>query len=240
LYGRQFIRPGQKATLSFTGVQNQRVSLKLSNDTIGSGYGCQAYVQINKPSGGTPLAPSTCVQPPAPPFFDTMQLPESGSYTIVVDPTDAITGSLTLQLYDVPADTTGSITPGGGAVTVTTSTPGRNATLSFTGTAGQQYTLTESGVTLGSSVCCSGKVSVVSGTTTELNPTYFDTFGASQTVSLTVTGPQTIVIDPQDDATGNVTFTLTQNGAMLAFSSSHPLAWIDALARTSPSPRRRG
>jgi len=185
------------------------------------------------------LAQNTCIQPPAPPFFDTMQLPETGTYTITVDPTDAATGSLTLQLYDVPADTSGTITPGGGPVTVTFSTPGQNGALTFSAASGQ-FTIAESNVTLGSSLCCSGKVSVVAGQTTELNPTYFGTFGASQTFSVTVGGTQTIVLDPQDDATGSVTFTLTQNGAMLAFAPAASLRWLEALSPQSASSRRRG
>jgi pimeloyl-ACP methyl ester carboxylesterase len=230
--------PGQNATLTFSGVQNELVSLRLTNDSIGSGYGCQASLTIAKPSGSQPpLAQSGCIQPPAPPFFDTMQLPETGTYTITVDPTDAATGSLTLQLYDVPPDTTGTITPGGGPVTVTIGTPGQNGKLTFSAASGQ-FTLAESSVTLGSSACCSGKVSVVAGQTTELNPTYFGTFGASQTFSVTVGGTQTIVIDPQDDATGSVTFTLTQNGALLAFAPAATVRWLEALSPQSASGRR--
>jgi len=229
--------PGQNAKLTFSGVLDRRVSLKLTNDTIGSGSGCQASVTIAKPSGGPPLAQNTCVQPIGPPFFDTMKLPETGTYTITVDPADAATGSLTLQLYDVPADTTGTITPGGPSVTVTFGTPGQNGTLTFTAASGQ-FRLAESSVTLGSSACCSGKVSVVAGQTTELNPTYFGTFGTSQTFSVTVAGTQTIVVDPQDDATGSVTFTLTQTGALLSFAPTATLRWLEALSPQSASSRR--
>jgi pimeloyl-ACP methyl ester carboxylesterase len=229
--------PGQNAKLTFTGTQNQRVSLKLTNDSLGSGFACTAGVSVSAPSGGQPLAQDNCVEPPAPPFFDTMQLPETGTYTITVDPRDATTGSLTLQLYDVPADTTGTITPGGGPVTVTFGTPGQNGKLTFTAASGQ-FSLAESSVTLGSSACCSGKVSVVAGQTTELNPTYFGTFGASQSFSVSVGGTQTIVIDPQDDATGSVTFTLTQTGALLAFAPTATLRWLEALSPQSASSRR--
>ena len=76
------------------------------------------------------------------------------------------------------------------------------------------------------------------GQTTELNPTYFGTFGASQTFSVTVGGTQTIVIDPQDDATGSVTFTLTQNGALLAFAPAATMRWLEALSPQSASSRR--
>jgi len=45
---------------------------------------------------------------------------------------------MTLTLYDVAADVTGSITPGGSAVTVTISVPGQNAGVTFSGTAGRR------------------------------------------------------------------------------------------------------
>ena len=120
---------------------------------------------------------------------------------------------------------------------MTIGTPGQNGKLTFTAASGQ-FTLAESNVTLGSSACCSGKVSVVAGQTTELNPTYFGTFGASQSFSVTVGGTQTIVIDPQDDATGSVTFTLTQNSALLAFAPSATLRWLEALSPQSAPSRR--
>src|SRR5438093_7551519 len=74
-------------------------------------------------------------------FMDVKTLPTTGTYTIVVDNYTTTTGSITLTLYNVPADFTGTITPGGASVTVTTTTPGQNGQLTFAGTAGQRISL---------------------------------------------------------------------------------------------------
>src|SRR5438093_5926261 len=58
-------------------------------------------------------------------FMDTKTLPTAGTYTLVVDPSGANTGSITANLYDV-ADQTGSIVPGGAAVAVSLPTPGEH------------------------------------------------------------------------------------------------------------------
>src|SRR5207244_5601428 len=81
-------------------------------------------------------------------FVDTKTLPLSGTYTIVVDPQSTYTGSMTLTLYDVPADVSSTITPGGAAVSVATTVPGQNASLTFTGSAGQRVSLEVSSVTM--------------------------------------------------------------------------------------------
>jgi hypothetical protein len=44
-------------------------------------------------------------------------------------------------MYDVPADATSSITPGGAAVTLTATVPGQNITFTFTGSVGQRISL---------------------------------------------------------------------------------------------------
>jgi hypothetical protein len=68
-------------------------------------------------------------------------LAQTGTYSILVDPTGTATGTTTLTLYNVPADASGTITAGGSAVTVTTTVPGQNGALTFTGTAGHRMAL---------------------------------------------------------------------------------------------------
>ena len=58
-------------------------------------------------------------------WIDTVRLPLDGTYTILADPGDGRTGSVTLTLYDVPADVTAPITAGGADVTVTVTAPDR-------------------------------------------------------------------------------------------------------------------
>ena len=79
--------------------------------------------------------------------------PSTGFYTILVDPQGTDLGSMTLTLYDVPPDLSGSIAIGGPPVSLALGpVPGQNATLSFTGTAAQRVNLRLSNVTLGEHV----------------------------------------------------------------------------------------
>ena len=121
--------PGQYAKLTFSGTANQRISLQVT--TTNKSY----YLQVRKPDG-TDLIGRTWVGSNH--FFDTTTLPVTGTYTIEIDPyqTDILTTSL--RLYDVPADTSGTITIGGDAATISTTAVGQNASLTFTGTANQR------------------------------------------------------------------------------------------------------
>ncbi len=132
-------------------------------------------------------------------FMDVQTLPTTGAYTVTVDPQQAATGSVTLRLHAVPPDPAGSIAPGGGPVTVTTTTPGQNASLTFTATAGQRVSLLATGVTaLATKVTLNGKsVTLVSASG-----------GFIDTQALPTNGTYTIAIDPQQAATGSLTLTL--------------------------------
>jgi len=87
-------------------------------------------------------------------FFDVTVLPATGTYTILVDPFSASTGSVTLTLYDVPDDCGGTaLTPtaSGDSATATVSTPGQNCQYTFVGSVGQKVSLLKSSDSLGES-----------------------------------------------------------------------------------------
>ena len=69
--------------------------------------------------------------------MNVVTLPSRGPWTVFVNPKLDAIGGLTLQLYDVPADQSGTLTVGGAAVPMTISSPGQMATFTFSGTAGQ-------------------------------------------------------------------------------------------------------
>ena len=119
--------PGQNASLTFSGSAGQRISLSQTNVFF---WG----TTIIKPDGTT-LVSSSAV------YIDLQTLPTTGTYTLKIDPSDALTGSRTLTLYDVPPDITGTVTIGGASVGVTTTVPGQNGLLTFAGTAGQVVTI---------------------------------------------------------------------------------------------------
>ena len=139
-HGVTLSTPGQNARLTFAGTPGQRVSLR-----VGAGPG--GNVHIFKPDRS--LLASVAIGPVFATFIDTQTLTMSGLHTVVVDYGTNATGSLTLNLYTVPADVSASITAGGTSTTLTTTVPGQNGAATFTGTAGQRMSVWITGVTPG-------------------------------------------------------------------------------------------
>ena len=219
--------PGQNARLTFEGTAGQRISLQLTDVTINS-----SYLSIYKPDG-TPLINSTSFATSGV-FVDTLTLPTGGTYTIVVDPLSFYTGGFTLTLYDVPPDVTGSITPGGSPITVTTTRPGQKGFLTFAGTTGQRISLKTSGVAMTGG---SGYVDVLiikPDGVTLVSDNFISSSGSFIDVqTLPTTGTYTIGIAPRDSNFGNVTLTLydvpsdfsgtiTAGGASLTVTTTVP------------------
>jgi hypothetical protein len=188
--------PGQNAKLTFAGTAGRRISLKVGPTC------CTTKVSVLKPDGTTLVAATTIGTVGG--FIDTKSLPVNGTYSIVVDPQKAVVGAVTVQLYDVPADVTGSISPGGAPVTVTTTTPGQNAKLTFAGTNGDRISLTVG------PTCCATKISILKpdGTALVAATTISSTGGFVDVKTLPVSGTYSIVIDPQSSAFGAVTVQL--------------------------------
>jgi YD repeat-containing protein len=81
-------------------------------------------------------------------FIDTVTLPATGTYMVLVDPYGGNLGNFSVTVYDVPSNAPTSITPNGPPVVVAVNTRGENPTLSFTGSVGQTVTLQMNGVTI--------------------------------------------------------------------------------------------
>jgi Subtilase family/Fervidolysin N-terminal prodomain len=199
--------PGQNARLTFTGAAGQRISLKLTNVTIGTSGFSSAKVSILKPDGSSLVAPTYFGTSGG--FVDLKTLPVAGTYVILVDPQSNAVGEATLTLYDVPPDATGSIVPGGSDATVALTVPGQNGRLTFSGTAGQRVSLRLTNVSIGPSGSASAKVSISTPSGgTLVAPTYFGTNGGFvDLTALPATGAYTILIDPQSNSTGGATAT---------------------------------
>ena len=189
---------GQNVRLTFTGSVGQRVSLGIANSTITPGL---TFVSIVKPDGTNLAGPVTTTSA----FIDTKTLPTAGTYTVLVDPNDLGTGSVTLTLYNVPPDFTGSITPGGASVGVTTTTPGQNAALTMSGTAGQQVTVRITNNQIG---LVTVKLLRPDGTTQVTSSSSASSFNLA-TQTLATTGTYTISIDPLNAIFGSLTVTVT-------------------------------
>lgn len=198
---------GQNFRLAFSGTAGQRVSLKLTDVTIGTSTCCGARISIKKPDGSYLVNPTYVGTNGG--FLDSFSLPVAGTYTIVVDPDAANIGHLTLTLYDVPADFTTTITPGGAPVTASVTVPGRNAELTFNGTAGQRVSLKISSVLMtgGSGYV---EVSMKNPDGSLLGPTtYLSGSGAFLDVqTLLTSGTYTVFVNPLDSNIGSTTLTL--------------------------------
>src|SRR5215211_692790 len=195
--------PGQNAVATFSGVAGQRVLVRATNVTVGTSTCCSLKLSI---PGATP---QPVLMGRNGGVLDTVRLPSTRSYSVLVDPQGTDAGSVTLQLYDVPPDVTGPLAFGS-PTSVTTTAPGQNGALTFTGVAGQRVSLKLSGVTIGSSTCCSAKVSLLKPDASALvGGTLFGTTGGFvDTKVLPVNGTYTVVLDPQGLETGSAPATL--------------------------------
>lgn len=187
--------PGQNAGLTFTGSQNQRVSLRATSGLAGT-------IALLNPDGSV-LGSVTNTALGS--FIDTKVLPSAGTYTVLADGSGAATGTTTLTLYDVPADLTGTLTIGAPAEPVTLSTPGQNAFFTFAGTASQQVTVRITGNTYGSVTV---RLLRPDGT-----PLTSKTSGAGSfnltTQTLPSTGTYTVEINPASAYTGTLNLSVT-------------------------------
>jgi hypothetical protein len=207
--------PGQNAVVQFWGEASQRVAVRASGVTIGSSTCCSFKLGIQGLGQPVTLGRNGGL-------LDAVELPESRLYSVLVDPLGMDSGSATLQLYDVPPDVKGSIAPGGAPLTVSTGSVGQNAAVSFAGVAGQRVSLRLSGVTMGTSTCCSARVSIEKPDGSLLaTPTLFGTNGGFvDTKTLPVSGTYTILVDPQGADVGSVTLQLYEVPPDLAGSLS--------------------
>jgi len=185
--------PGQNARLTFAGVAGRRASLNLAPTC------CATAISVLAPDG-TEVAEDDSITTTGL-FLEPWTLPQSGTYTIAVDPKAAAKGSMTFSAYDVPPDLAAATTIGGAAVTLALTTPGLNATVRFDGTAGRAVTVQVSGVTITQS-----KVSVTNPDGTNLvSPGSVYTSGKTLTTQLVASGTHTILLNPVGAYVGNMT-----------------------------------
>ncbi len=184
-------RPGQNAHLTFAGTTGQRIFVYINNAAVAGGYA------IANPDGTTLVGSSMSTGA----YLDTRTLSQTGPYTLFVNPTGIVVGSVTLTVYDVPADVTGPIPPGTATIT-TISAPGQAARLTFTGTAGQRASVRVNSTTISSGALILNKPD---GTWLA---SIFITAGFLDAVTLPVTGTYTVVVDPSALNTGQATLTL--------------------------------
>jgi hypothetical protein len=219
---------GENVRASFSGTAGQRVSLDITDVTIGTSGCCSMQVWIAKPDGTLLFKKSYVGTNGA--FINTKTLPTNGTYKIFLDPEGSAKGTATLRLYTVPADLNIPATADGSANLVEIDTPGQNAWLPFSATADQRIALEVSGVTMGGV-----KVSIKKPNGTNLlAPVAVDDEGAFLgPKTIPTNGTYKVLVDPQSRFTGdatvrvhnvpaNVTGTLVAGGPAQAFSITSP------------------
>ncbi len=190
--------PGQNMQVTFPATAGQRISLRSTASSLS-----YVLMSIQKPGGGT--LGSQIVFGSGGTFVDAQTLPVAGTYTVVLDPQKAITGTLTITIYDVPADATAPITPNGPAASLQMPIPGQNGSATFTGQTGERISLR-----IWPSSVSFAQVKIIRPDGGAIgSPAYVGTSGGFiDTLTLPTTGVYTIAVDPQQANTGSVTLTL--------------------------------
>ncbi len=187
--------PGQRARYTFTGTAGQWLNLGLASVSVTS-----STISLLKPDGTTLV--SSTIGTAGGSLDPTTTLPVTGTYTILVDPANTYTGSLTLTLSSA---LTGTVTLDGASVPISLTKVGQTARYTFTGTTGQWVSLGLTSVTISSAT-----VTLLDPTGATLASTSVGTSGGGlePTSTLPTTGTYTIVVDPTGLSTGNLTLTL--------------------------------
>ncbi|HEU4506846.1 MAG TPA: carboxypeptidase regulatory-like domain-containing protein [Pyrinomonadaceae bacterium] len=186
---------GQVLRLTFSGTSGVRLSV----NTTSNFNACWALT-ILKPDATQLSSNSTCSDNL---FIEPQQLPVTGTYTLVVDPTGGGTGTVNINLYSV-TDTMGTISIGGSAVLTPINPPGQVARLTFSGTTSQRLSVNS----LSNFNAC-WTLTILKPDATQLSSTFTcsdNLFIEPQ--QLPANGTYTIVIDPSGPGTGQTSTTL--------------------------------
>jgi YD repeat-containing protein len=185
----------------FDGTAGHRLSLLTSSNTMTSTGGATT-ISINNPDGTSLVSQSVTTSTP---FIGPQNLSTTGTYTIVVQPSGGATGSITLALYDVSSDVSGSINVDGSAVAVTIASPGQIGTLSFSATASHLLTVHATSNSIGNVTLT---LKDPNGNTVTTQNSSSSSFNLT-TVALLGTGTYSISVLPNQANTGSITISVT-------------------------------
>jgi RHS repeat-associated protein len=209
---------GQHGVVTFTGTAGEMVFTKL---TMSPAEASTGTVTLLQEPGGTTVGSNSMTGSSS--LIDTVTLPASGSYEIVVDPVDGTggyTGTITVGVNSAP-DQSGTTSVNGTPASVALAKPGEQAVVSLAGTAGQevftQIAFTGSPAQCGSADLqdtASGVVNFASGC---LNspPVFIDD------TSLPDSATYQIVVTPSGGYTGTVKVTVTTVPAPLIATGTY-------------------
>ena len=188
---------GEDANATFSGTSGERIALNLTNGTY---PGCGLFtggieVSIFNPDTSV-LEQAGCLGTPY--FFSTVSLAENGTYTIQVNPYP-YTGSVTLTLYSVPPNVSGSISIGGSGFPFTT-VVGQSANITFSNPLTQNVTVQWSSGTYSS---CN--LTVTNSSNQTVGSTGCQGATGSLLLSSLPSGSYNIAVNPPGTNTGGMT-----------------------------------
>ncbi|WNV87867.1 RHS repeat-associated core domain-containing protein [Umezawaea sp. Da 62-37] len=222
--------PGQNGYSTFSGTADQRVIIQSSNAS--SVFGCCGLTWwLQAPDGtrvGSTFYPNYTL--------NTIALPQTGTYKVIVDPDNALTGSIDFKAWNVPADAdTGTLPLTGATKTITVANPGQNAYSGFSGTAGQRIVF-QSSASSPAFGCCGMNWWVTGPDGNRVGSTQYPNY--SLDITLPTTGAYKLVVDPNDALVGGSTFTATVTAGLAAVAPAPPppaAANPVAVAKTEPN-----
>ncbi len=188
--------PGQQAVYTFSGTAGQQIASTITGNTFAN---C-GNVYLQGPAPNSTEIGFACTQDG---FTDPAVLTDTGTWTLVIDPSGSDTGSLSITLSNI-VDVTGSITLGT-AKSVTISTPGQRALYTFAGTLNQKIT---TNITANTFPNCGDVYLLAPDQTTTIYTTCTQN-AFTDPVTLTQAGTWTLVIDPYSSDTGSLSIKLT-------------------------------
>lgn len=192
------IATGTKVALGlFDATQDQRIFVDIAGATTASYPRLDFYDPFGRPVHLSGVSPTGA-------YYDTMLLPFDGTYTVVFDPQGSETGNVTFTIVDaVPV--TGSITPGGPAVPVSTTVMGQDVRLTFNGTVGQRVSLKITNSTF----VCTSTFTIIEPTGRDLGRgTLCSASGFLDVKTLDWPGIYTVVVSPDVRSSGSATLQL--------------------------------
>jgi hypothetical protein len=193
---------GGSARFLFSAAAGQNLGLGIGNLVLSPAG--DAIATIHKPDG-VQLTSYSCTASLGACGGNLLNLPATGTYSVVVRPLTGATGSVGATLS---SDLAGTITVDGSPFALNLDRLGRNARLSFAGSAGQTLRLSWSGV---ASVASYTYVYVLSpaGSTIGLTSVLSSGTGTYDIPALPATGTYTLFIDPPAFVTLNATVRIT-------------------------------
>jgi len=189
--------PAQNAYVNFQGESGDRITILVERT-----FGCGLF-ELRAPSGAELWRRFDCGDP----FTDLLVLPETGSWTLFIDPHLAGVGQATVRVRSVPLDAEGIAIVGGERVDLAITAPAQNARVGFEGLAGQQVTVHSDRVSGGCAryTLLGPDAQVIGGLNGVLR------CGAlSESVTLPAVGTYALLIDPNSTWTGLTRTTISE------------------------------